>query len=53
MIYDELALEPVDMATIDEQTMPGAFADRETRAVLSDFDSLDSRLLRIIRELDR
>ena len=53
MTHDELALEPVDMTTIDEQTMPGALADREMLPVLSDFDSLDSRLLRIIRNLDR
>lgn len=53
MTYDELALELVDMTTVDEQTIPNAIAEKETYPVLSGFDPLDLRLLRVIRNLDR
>lgn len=53
MIYDELALEPVDMALGDDPVVPVAIADVDPRPEASGIDSLDSRLMRVIRALDR
>ena len=53
MTYDELALEPVDGTSRDELTGPTAIVEYERCREPGGMDSLDSRLLRIIRALDR